>query len=177
MQAAFNAIADSADAFPAAALDPADALTRADRVVWRNTNRLSAQLQANVSGPWGEELLVLRDLAVEYGGELVAALRTAINGGAILGLVNPTRDRLPGMVADYGKSHRGSVHVEEYGEDDEQTLVEQFAMALMLQGAQVPGVSRSQDELIRDSFSVIGAAATLIAAIDERPPLHREWDD
>jgi hypothetical protein len=140
------------------------------------THRLSATLQQNVVGSWGDELFALRDFAVEYAGEVIFALRTAVVS-AILGLTVPTRDRLSGMVADYGHGHHGSVHVEEYGEDDDQTLIEQFAMPLMMRGTRLPGGSRSQDELVRDSFGVVGAAATLVAAIDERPPLHRDWDD
>lgn len=176
LSAAYDKIADSADASPAAAINPADALTRADQVLWLGTNRLSAKLQENVQGPWGEGLFVLRDLAVEYAGQVVAALRTAISSDAMLGVVMPTRDRLAGMIADYEHGHHGAVHIEEYGEDDDQTLIEQFAIPVVKRGTQFPGGSRSQEEFVRAAFGVIGAAAALIAAVEERPPLHPRTD-
>jgi hypothetical protein len=165
LAAAYERIADHADATPAAAINPADALNRVDQVLWQGTNRLSAMLQQNVAGAWGEHLFALRDFAIAYAGEVISSLRTAVASGAILAVPAPTRGRLIGMVGDYGHGQHGSVHVEEYGEHDDQTLVEQFAMPLMMRGTRPPGGSRSEDELVRD------------AAINERPPLHRDWDN
>ncbi len=177
LSAAFEKIAESADASPAGAIDAADALKRADQVLWWGTRRLSARLQDNVTGAWGDELFVLRDFVVDYAAQVVAALRTAVVSGALLGVPVPTRDRLAALAVDYGPRDDVSTHVEELGEDDDQTLIEQFAVPLMLRGTDVPGSSRSEVELVRASFGVIGAAAILIAAIEKRPPLHREWDD
>jgi hypothetical protein len=176
LSTAYNAIAESAESVSVGAVDPADALARADQVLWLGTNRLSAMLQQHISGPWGDELIVLRDFAVDYAGQVVAALRVAIASGAVVGVVMPTKDRLRTLVTDYGTGSHGSVHVEEYGEDADQTLIEQFALPVMSRGTRLPCGARSQDELVRDSFGVVGAAADLVAAIDERPTLRRDWD-
>jgi hypothetical protein len=172
---AYAAIALKAERLPVTIREPAQALEHADGVLLLGANRVSALMQANIDGPWGDQLLALRELAIEYAAQVLVGVKVAIASGAILSVVSPTQDRLASMVADYAHGQHGSIHVEELGEHDDQTLVEQFGTPLMIRGVRPPGGSNSERELVRDAFGAIGAAATLIAAIDERPKLRRDW--
>ena len=177
VEAAYGEIVHAADATPFAATDdPADALARIEAVLREGTDGVSATLQFRMSEqPSEDDLAELRELATNYAGRVVSALRSASQSAA-LGVMAPTRDRLPSLVQDFGRTYE-SMQVEMLGEHPNNTLVEQFATPLMGMGTLDPRTRPQSEGRLRASYGVIiGAAARLIAVIDERPELRRDWD-
>jgi hypothetical protein len=172
---AYAEIVSAADAQAFGATDePAQALQRVEAVLQDGTNRVSDLLQRMGEQPSDSDLADLRHLAATYAGRVVSALRAASASAAVgVGLAD---DRLRSLVQEIGATPE-SIEVEELGEHPNRTLVQQFGVPLMLVGTFDPRTgAQSEDELLRASFGVVGLAATLIGAIDDRPALHREWD-
>lgn len=150
-------------------------------------------LDRNMSGRWSRgDFAGLRQCAIDFGGHALAHLGACVAAGAFLDVPMPTADRLPALVGEYGVADAGASSVgrgadlTDPGLDRDQVLVEQFAGPLMDFGLSAvavvglhpsdPGRYPSEDDLLRGSLGAIGAAATLIAAIDDRPAYHGNRD-
>lgn len=127
-------------------------------------------MQQHVTGPWPpDDWERLREVTVTYAADALSALRTSIASGAVMSVALPTADRLASMVELYGPGEFLSTQVVELGEHPDQVLVEQFGTPMMHYGTPLLLGSSSEDELVRATFGVVGAGATFVAALDERP--------
>jgi hypothetical protein len=173
LTAAYGEILRVADEQAYGAPDAPTALERIEAILRDGTNRVSAELQSNTTGARGpEQLDRLRTIATLYAAQLVAGLRTAIASGALMAVPMPTPERLPDLVRTHGPGDPTATEVEFLEQHPDQTLVEQFGSSLMHHGAPfLLGGSHSEDELVRAVLGAIGAAASVSAAIAQRPPL------